>query len=161
MNIRRKVFSSISENDIISEIEERAFAEGYAQGYDAGDVARYEQEQATRKKRRIGGHVMGALGTAGVLYHGTAGAMGKFAGDAAMDNLKNNYFYKIATEKEQAEAMEKLKKNIKLGKRINAGLGLGAAALTAGGLYRINKAKNKKQSFEEWAAEEQEKKNNE
>ena len=161
MNIRRKVFSSISENDIISEIEERAFAEGYAQGYDAGDVARYEQEQRARKKRRIGGHVMGALGTAGVLYHGTVGAMGGLAEDVATTNLKNNYFYKIADEAEQKAAMEKLNKSVKWGKRINAGLGLGAAALTAGGLYRINKAKNKKQSFAEWAAEEQEKNNKE
>lgn len=161
MNIRRKVFSSISENDIISEIEERAFAEGYAQGYDAGDVARYEQEQDTRKKRRIGGHVMGAFGTAGLLDTGIGFLRGKVKEENMIQRLKQDPRYLRATKEAQEEAMGKLKEGIKLGKRINGGLALGAAALTAGGLYRINKAKNKKQSFEEWAAEEQEKKNNE
>lgn len=159
MNIRRKVFSSISENDIVSEIEERAFAEGYAQGYDADDVARYEQEQAARKKRRIGGHVMGAFGTAGLLDTGIGYLRGKIKEEGMIQRLKEDPRYLTATKEAQEDAMKNLKKGIKLGKRINAGLALGATALTAGGLYRINKAKNKKQTFEEWAAEEQEKNN--
>jgi len=161
MNIRRKVFSSISENDIISEIEERAFAEGYAQGYDAGDVARWEQEQHTRKKRRIGGHVMGALGTVGLAANGIGYGMISKGEKNMINLLKHDPEYLMATKEAQEEAMNGIKKGARLGKLVPAGLGLGAAALTAGGLYRINKAKNKKQSFEEWAAEKKEKNNNE
>lgn len=150
MNIRRKVFSSISENDIVSEIEERAFAEGYAKGYDAGDVARYNEEERQRKKRRIGGHVMGALGTAGLITHGAIVPLGIHqVGKAVKSRVQT------AADQELAE------RGLKLIKAGNACLGLSAAALTAGGLYRINKAKNKKRSFEEWAAEQEKNNNNE
>lgn len=46
-----------------------------------------------------------------------------------------------------------MKKGIKAGKWIGRGLGLGATALTAGGLYRINKKANKNMTYEDWLAE--------
>ena len=147
MNIRRKVFSSISENDIISEIEERAFAEGYDAA--RADFADYDAEQKARKRRRIGGHVMGALGTAGLMTHGIIAPLAIHEGNKAMNQVQ--------TEEARALAKRGLRR-LSVG---NACLGLSAAALTAGGLYRINRAKNKKQTFEEWTAEKKEKNNNE
>ena len=142
----RKNFSSISE------LEERAFCEGYmyaqrefAKEADAVMAERlnrneYEREMEKRKKKRIGGHVMGALGTAGVLNH--AGG---------------EYFYRKYPKGVEILAdgapKEILDKAIGTGKWVNRGLGLGAAALTAGGVYRINKKANKKMTYEDWLDE--------
>ena len=101
----------------------------------------YEREMKKRKKKRIGGHVMGALGTAGVLNHGisefTSPKLLKEVVDAAPDETTKNA----------------IKKGYNIGKWGSRGLGLGAAALTAGGLYRINKKANKKMTYEDWLAE--------
>ena len=151
MRVTRKVFSIYSEDELISAIEERAFNEGYqaaqkefGKSLDEGSLAReYEDEQSKRKNKRVGGHVMGALGTAGMLVHGGGELSGRAvkSGLATMPELGGD-----------AEAKEVLKK-LKSAKWINRGLGLGAAALTAGGIYRINKEKNRKQSFDEWLKE--------
>lgn len=151
MRVTRKVFSEYSEiDDIISAIEEKAFCEGYqaaqkefGENLDADSLAReYEDEQKKRKNKRVGGHVMGALGTAGMLVHGG----GEISGRAMRSGLAAMPAPKDAVEKE-------VLKNLKAAKWINRGLGLGAAGLTAGGIYRINKEKNRKQSFDEWLKE--------
>lgn len=157
MRITRKVFSEYSEiDDIISAIEEKAFCEGYqaaqkefGKSLDEGSLAReYEDEQSKRKNKRVGGHVMGALGTAGMLVHGG----GELSSRAVRSGL--------AAMPEPKDAMEKeVLKKLKSAKWINRGLGLGAAALTAGGVYRINKEKNRKQSFDEWLKERNQREN--
>lgn len=148
MRVTRKIFSEYSEiDDVISAIEERAFNEGYqaaqkefGKDLDAGSLAReYEDEQKKRKSKRVGGHVMGALGTAGMLVHGKAEIAGRMMKNGISD-----------VEMDKAKAVLK---NLKAAKWINRGLGLGAAGLTAGGIYRINKEKNRKQSFDEWLKE--------
>ena len=150
MRVTRKVFSIYSEDELISSIEERAFNEGYqaaqkefGENLDAGSLAReYEDEQKKRKNKRVGGHVMGALGTAGMLVHG--------AGEVSSRAVERG----LAAMPEPQDAVDKkVLKKFKSAKWINRGLGLGAAGLTAGGIYRINKEKNRKQSFDEWLKE--------
>lgn len=64
MNIRRKVFS------FISEIEERAFSKGYnAALADNEDYRLYEQDEKDRKRKRRKGLVVGAAGTGLSLVH--------------------------------------------------------------------------------------------
>ena len=58
--IRRKVFSSYSEEDLISAIEERAFCEGYQA---AQKEFAEEEEEAGERKRKIG---VGLTGLGGV-----------------------------------------------------------------------------------------------
>lgn len=144
---KKRNFSSISD------LEERAFCEGYmyaqrefakeADAVLAEQLNRleYEREMEKRKKKRIGGHVMGALGTAGVINHVGGEVFNKVRG---VDPIKE-----LLAE----DLPEGMKKGIKAGKWISRGLGLGATALTAGGLYRINKKANKNMTYEDWLAE--------
>ena len=152
----RKNFSSISD------LEERAFCEGYmyAQREFADQISaevlrerldrdrdEYEREMEKRKKKRRGGHVMGAFGTAGMLTHGLAEVTSPvltvtkdIMKDIADEKVKNGYektYYSLSNR----------------GKWVNRGLGLGAAALTAGGIYRANKKANKNLTYEDWLAE--------
>ena len=171
-NRKKRNFSSISE------LEERAFCEGYMYAqkeFDqqiSNDVMaerlnrdEYEREMEKRKKKRIGGHAMGALGTIGMLVHAGIEPVIK---QAEKEGIRSNrVLLDIAREgfipgeaERQGKLLEigdrgikNIKGQAKLYKRVNRGLGLGAAALTAGGLYRINKNANKKMTYEDWLAE--------
>lgn len=130
MNIRRKVFSSISENDIISEIEERAFAEGYdaaINNADIKDYRLYEQDEKDRKRRRRVGHILGAAGTVGAVTNLAAIETG----------LRTGAFDEFAG-----------KKVSRWGTRA-AALAVPVAAIGTG-LYKINKKSNKSRTFEEY-----------
>ena len=101
----------------------------------ATDILALKEENERRKKKRIGGHVMGALGTLGVVNHGAA--------LAGLSGAKN--FLGEGT----SESFLKAAKNAKIAN----GIGLAAGtALTAGGLYRINKKKNRELSMDEYLA---------
>ena len=172
----RKNFSSISE------LEERAFCEGYMYAqkeFDqqiSNDVMaerlnrnEYEREMEKRKKKRMGGHVMGALGTAGMLNHAGIGSVIKQAEKEELKTLGDRVLRDVVKEgfRDNPNSLERQTKLLKIGdqgiknikeraklyKWANRGLGLGAAALTAGGLYRINKNANKKMTYEDWLAE--------
>lgn len=138
--IRRKVFScQQSIEDIIADIEERAFCAGYEQRmFDAAidlDYYKLQEENRKREKKRRGGHVMGALGTIGILNHGT----GELINSAARTNPGGF----------RSEAAKKLAKQCTW---VNRGALAGATALTAGGLYRINKKANKNLTIDEYRA---------
>ena len=167
----RKIFSSISD------LEERAFCEGYmyAQREFANQLSNnalaerlnrneYEREMEKRKKKRTGGHVMGALGTVGMLTHAGIDPVIKEAEKEGLEKLGNRLakailnsnissFFVPGRADKLAKIREKGIKNIKGWAKANRGLGLGAAALTAGGLYRINKKANKNMTYEDWLAE--------
>lgn len=176
MRIRKK-FSSISD------LEERAFCEGYMYAQKEFDQQisndimadrlnrdEYEREMEKRKKKRIGGHVMGALGTAGMLSHESVIKQAEKERVKTLGNrvLRDIVEAGVSPTNSCADSWERLEKlleirdrgikNIKeqaklYNKWVNRGLGLGAAALTAGGLYRINKNANKKMTYEDWLAE--------
>ena len=154
--LRKKAAKAAAAADELEAATEQNFSERiYNDAFEAGYIYaqrefadeeealrdEYEREMKKRKKKRIGGHVMGALGTAGVLNHGitefTSPKLLKEVVDAAPDEITKNA----------------IKKGYNIGKWGSRGLGLGAAALTAGGLYRINKKANKKMTYEDWLAE--------
>lgn len=158
---KKRNFSSISE------LEERAFCEGYmyaqrefAKGEaDAAVLAErlnrdeYERKMNKRKKKRIGGHVMGALGTAGLLSNGIRYSNIKGVEKGDIEILKQTPEYAWAPKEAQEKAVKVTKNQYRPAKLVPAALGLGAAALTAGGLYRINKKANKNMTYEDWLAE--------
>ena len=126
MNIRRKVFSSISE------IEERAFSEGYnAALADDEDYRLYEQDEKDRKRKRRNGLVAGAAGTGLSLVH----ALG-------IHNLERH-----------TETTPTIKKLVGMGlTTVPAAAGIGSA------LYIHNKKSNKSRTFEEYMQDQENKK---
>lgn len=171
MRIEKRNFSSISE------LEERAFCEGYmyAQKEFANQLSNdalaerlnrveYDREMEKRKDNRTGGHIMGALGTAGMLTSNRIKPVINQAEKASLKRLDSRLVetvFKANCPIQQERAINKLEKirergikNIKeQAKRYrwaNRGLGLGAAALTAGGIYRINKKANSNMTYEDW-----------
>ena len=162
----------------ISELEERAFCEGYMYAQkefdqqiltndtmaERLDRQAYEHEMEKRKKKRMGGYVMSALGTAGIanhvqmepkIYKSEKKWLKKVDDiDKAILDLGNT---SMSLTPEQAERVRKVREKVKKGAKqirlINRGLGLGAAALTAGGIYRANKKANSNMTYEDWLAE--------
>ena len=173
----RKNFSSISE------LEERAFCEGYmyAQKEFADQILTndtmaerlnrqaYEHEMEKRKKKRMGGYVMSALGAAGIANHVQMEPkiykyekkLLKRVADSVDKAILESGNTSMSLTPEQAEKVRKIRKEgiagVKKGTKkiilINRGLGLGAAALTAGGIYRANKKANSNMTYEDWLAE--------
>jgi len=85
--IRRKVFSSYSEEDLISAIEERAFCEGYLAAQKEFNVLDdiYEEDYREDVRNRVrGAKVSGALGLGMV-----GAALGKRAGTAIGKDVKS------------------------------------------------------------------------
>ena len=164
----------------ISELEERAFCEGYMYAQkefdqqiltndtmaERLDRQAYEHEMKKRKKKRMGGYVMSALGTAGIanhvqmepkIYKSEKKWLKKVddSVDKAILDLGNTSMSLTPEQAERAReiGIESIKKGAKRIRLINRGLGLGAAALTAGGIYRANKKANSNMTYEDWLAE--------
>jgi len=79
--IRRKVFSSYSEEDLISAIEERAFCEGYLAAQK--EFAEEEEDNGSSTRSKVLG--------AGALGAGAAALGGMYSGVIGANDFKNTY----------------------------------------------------------------------
>ena len=134
------------------------------------DRQAYEHEMEKRKKKRMGGYVMSALGTAGIANHvqmepkiykyekevlkrvadSVESHIRRIGGNTSMSLTPEQAKKVREVRKEGIAAVKKGTKKVIL---TNRGLGLGAAALTAGGIYRANKKANSNMTYEDWLAE--------
>lgn len=135
------------------------------------DRQAYEHEMEKRKKKRMGGYIMSALGTAGIANHvqmepkiykyekELLKRIDDSVDKAILEELGGNTSMSLTPEqaekvrKVKKEGIAEVKKRTKQIRRINRGLGLGAAALTAGGIYKANKKANSNMTYEDWLAE--------